>query len=143
MANDMIEMKRQFSSHLKKCLENRYGGRMPSFSTIARDLSLNATHLPHVSAETVRKWIRGDTIPHYPRMQSLADWLGSELIEPFEHWHASNITNGQSHESRVTPEEAMRFVVLAQNLGREEFNLVMRLAEKLQSKSTNGKNILR
>ena len=136
----MVEMKRQFSSHLKKCLENKYGGRIPSFSTIARDLSLNATHLPHLSAETVRKWIRGDTIPHYPRMQSLADWLGSELIEPFEHWHASNSTNGYAHDNHVTPEEAMRFVLLAQNLPKEEFNLVMRLAEKLQPRPGNGKN---
>lgn len=76
------DMKHQFSRQLVFLLEQAYGGRIPSLSVLARDISLQAPHLPHVSSEAVRKWIRGSTIPQSPRMQALAEWLGDDLFEP-------------------------------------------------------------
>lgn len=139
MSSDIESMKHQFAAQLKKCLETHYGGRLPSISTIARDFSLKANHLSHVSGETVRKWLRAETIPQYPRVQSLADWLGPELLLPFENWQP---TNGQSHNGQlthgedptITPDEAMRFMLMIQKLARDEFNLIIKLAEKLQAK---------
>ena len=75
-------MKHQFSRQLVLLLERAYGGRIPSLSALARDISLRAPHLPHVSSEAVRTWIRGSAIPQSPRMQGLVDWLGDDLLEP-------------------------------------------------------------
>jgi hypothetical protein len=66
MTSDIKSMKQQFALQLKKCLELQYGGCVPSISTVARDFSLKANHLSHVSGETVRKWLRAETIPQYP-----------------------------------------------------------------------------
>ena len=134
MSLEIEPMKQQFAAQLKKCLEIHYGGRLPSISTIARDFSLKANHLPHVSGETVRKWLRAETIPQYPRVQSLADWLGPELLLPFENWHPSNGSHHNGDEGIITPDEAMRFMLMIQKLSRDDFNLLIRLADKLQAK---------
>ncbi len=134
MSLDIEPMKQQFAAQLKKCLESHYGGRLPSISTIARDFSLKANHLPHVSGETVRKWLRAETIPQYPRVQSLADWLGPELLLPFENWHPKNGNNHHGDEEIITPDEAMRFMLMIQKLPRDDFNLLIRLAEKFHKK---------
>lgn len=144
MSSDIESMKHQFAAQLKKCLELKYGGRLPSISTIARDFSLKANHLPHVSGETVRKWLRAETIPQYPRVQSLADWLGPELLLPFENWHPSNgqSHNGHAHNGQtsngdevvITPDEAMRFMLMIQKLARDDFTLILKLAEKLHAR---------
>jgi len=143
---DIDEMKRQFAGQLKKCLEVHYGGRIPSLSTIARDFSLKANHLPHVSGETVRKWLRAETIPQYPRVQSLADWLGPELLLPFKNWQLNNrinISTNSSEIKTITPEEATELMEIVQNLARDEFNLIMMIAQKLQlSRTFEGRNLL-
>ena len=77
-------VKRSFANGLIDSLKRFYGGRIPAMATIARDFSFQSPHLPHVSGETVRKWIRGDTLPHVSRMQVLIDWLGPQLADPFE-----------------------------------------------------------
>lgn len=136
MSLDIETMKQQFANQLKKCLSIHYGGRLPSIATIARDFSLKANHLPHVSGETVRKWLRGETIPQYPRVQSLADWLGPELLLPFENWHPNNGHNHQYQkvDQAVTADEAMRCMLIIQKLSKDDFDLIIRLAEKLQPK---------
>jgi predicted transcriptional regulator len=54
---------------------------MPSFNVIARDFSLRAPDLLPVSRETIRHWLKGESMPHISRMQVLIDWLGAELID--------------------------------------------------------------
>jgi hypothetical protein len=144
MSSDLESMKYQFAAQLKKCLELHYCGRIPSISTIARDFSLKANHLPHVSGETVRKWLRAETIPQYPRVQSLADWLGPELLFPFENWRPNNEQshNGHNHNGQktrsdeivITPDEAMHFMLMIQKLHRDDFALIHTLATKLYAK---------
>lgn len=141
MKTDIELMKREFASHLKKCLEANYGGRIPSFSKIARDFSLRAPHLPHVSGETVRKWLRAESIPQYPRMQSLADWLGSDLFVPFENWQSNTAHQSNGNANSVSSEELMRLFTVLQKLHREDFNLVIRLAEKLSLATESYKNV--
>lgn len=80
----MDQVKQAFSTELVESLKKSYGGKMPSSAAIARDFSLKAPHLPHISTETVRKWIRGETLPHVSRMNALIDWLGPQLAMPFE-----------------------------------------------------------
>ncbi len=80
----MDQVKQAFSIELVASLKRAYGGRMPSMATVARDFSLKSPHLSHISNETVRKWIRGDSLPHISRMQVLIDWLGPQIRDPFD-----------------------------------------------------------
>ena len=77
----MTATKKAFAAHLKSGLLKHYEGRLPSFNIIARDFTLRAPDLPPVSSETVRHWLRGQSMPHVSRMQVLIDWLGVELID--------------------------------------------------------------
>lgn len=81
---EVDRVKQEFSTELVECLKRVYGGRMPSIATVARDFSLKSPHLAHISNETIRKWIRGDSLPHVSRMQVLIDWLGPKIGEPFD-----------------------------------------------------------
>ena len=80
----MDRVKQAFSMELIESLKRAYGGRLPAIAAIARDFSLKAPHLSHVSTETIRKWIRGESLPHISRMQVLIDWLGPQMANPFE-----------------------------------------------------------
>lgn len=80
----MDRVKQAFSIELVDSLKRVYGGRLPSISKIARDFSLKSPHLTHISSETIRKWIRGESLPHISRMQVLIDWLGPQMAVPFE-----------------------------------------------------------
>jgi len=85
--SEIFELTSQFSKDLEKSLRIFYKGRLPSFSTIARDFSLRAPHLNHVSSETIRKWLRGENLPHITRLQVLKEWL-SDMPEASQVSHA-------------------------------------------------------
>ena len=87
---DASSLKKSFSKELLASLQREYGGRLPSIATVARDFSLRAPHLRHVSGEAIRKWLSGASVPHMSRMTVLVEWLGPELREVFE-----RKTNGQ------------------------------------------------
>ncbi len=80
----MDRVKQAFSIELVEGLKRAYGGHLPSMAKVARDFSLKSPHLPHISSETIRKWIRGESLPHIARMQVLIDWLGPQMAIPFE-----------------------------------------------------------
>lgn len=90
----MERIKSDFADQFSRCLKAFYKGRLPSFAKIARDFSLRAPHLPHVSAETVRHWVRGTSLPHVSRMQVLVDWLGPEVAASFDS-HARALLSGR------------------------------------------------
>lgn len=102
----MQRIKSEFADQFSRCLKAFYRGRLPSFAKIARDFSLRAPHLPHVSAETVRHWVRGNSLPHVSRMQVLVDWLGPEVAASFDS-HARALLSGrpvaQSNQLITTP----------------------------------------
>ncbi|MGV1015855.1 MAG: hypothetical protein ACOYBW_00600 [Fluviibacter phosphoraccumulans] len=104
----MERIKSEFADQFTRCLKAFYKGRLPSFAKIARDFSLRAPHLPHVSAETVRHWVRGTSLPHVSRMQVLVDWLGPEVARTFDS-HARVLLSG-----RPVPNSNMLFTGLTQ-----------------------------
>jgi hypothetical protein len=81
---DCNALKKSFSKELTTSLQREYGGRIPSIATVARDFSLRAPHLKHISGEAIRKWLSGSSVPHMSRMSVLVEWLGPELREVFE-----------------------------------------------------------
>jgi hypothetical protein len=80
-----------FAGNLKERLCAFYGGRMPSFSTVARDFALRSPHLKHVSSETIRKWVRGSSLPTVDRLLVLNEWFQCDLM--LETKNASNQSN--------------------------------------------------
>lgn len=95
----MDQIKLEFADQFTKCLRAYYKDRLPSFAKIARDFSLRAPHLPHVSAETVRHWARGASLPHVSRMQVLVDWLGPEVASSFDKNASASLSAKPLHNS--------------------------------------------
>lgn len=95
---DTLSLKKTFARELLISLQREYGGRLPSIATVARDFSLRAPHLRHISGEAIRKWLSGTSVPHMSRMSVLVEWLGPELREVFERKPVS----GKTSKHRIT-----------------------------------------
>ena len=91
----MHDLNKYFSNELRNKFIQHYG-KVPSCSTIARDFSLLAEDVDPVSLETVRKWLRGDSLPHPKRLRILQAWIGVDLnSSPHENAELEN-TSKQS-----------------------------------------------
>jgi hypothetical protein len=143
-------MKQLFSRQFKLSLEKTYNGRLPSLAVIARDLSLKSPHLPHVSNEAVRKWLRGSAIPQSPRMQTLVDWLGEELLEPLAKTKQTNGGNGNGSNSlngwnnaheRADALNKQALFTLIDSLEPADYKLMVRLIRSLSEKAKAGRAI--
>lgn len=148
----MRQLKLEFSGQFVKSLKDFYGGRIPSFATVARDFSLRAPHLPHVSAETVRQWARGAAVPHVSRMQVLVDWLGPEIAASFDrpskgllngktddqsHAPGNGFNNANTHHDPKAPDE-QHLLQLMHSLSIEEQQAVIEIAELLAVKRASN-----
>lgn len=92
----------KFNTKLTCALKKFYRGRLPSFSIISRDFALRSPHLKHISGETIRKWVRGESSPHYSRIQVLEKWLGVSFNEEANHFTAQ--TNDINKSENITDE---------------------------------------
>lgn len=120
-----------FAEALSKSLRKHYGGRIPSFSTIARDFALHSpAGLAPISVETPRKWVRGESLPSLERLQTLAQWLGSEILEPLngEFLIKSDKTNSGSHP---TADQIAHIAELLEQLTSDELDSVEQLLSHL------------
>lgn len=126
-----------FANQLKEALLRVYKGRLPSIASIARDFSLKSPHLSHISSETIRKWLRGESLPHVSRMQVLIDWLGPEIASPFEKFgHAVSHHNNQhfTDTSLSLDNNARELLRYAQILTEREYQSVLSIARLLAEK---------
>lgn len=120
-----------FAEALSKSLSKHYGGRIPSFSTIARDFALHSpAGLAPISVETPRKWVRGESLPSLERLQTLAQWLGSEILEPLngEFLIKSEKTHNGSH---LTADQIAHITELLEQLTSDELDSVEQLLSHL------------
>lgn len=146
----MDRVKQAFSIELVDSLKHIYGGRLPSISKIARDFSLKSPHLPHISSETIRKWIRGESLPHISRMQVLIDWLGPQMAIPFEQpvmalqfakkrdaEAISQNGNGHSNLAPIEPHPIHdQLVNIIDQLNEKECQSILAIAKLLAEKHT-------
>ncbi len=147
MNKGLDNLKQRFALQLALSLRSAYGGTLPSLSTIARDLSLRFPYLPHVSTETVRKWLRGVAIPQSPRMQALATWLGDDLLQVLntkqqpvaQSNHQRNSFAGQIGDISADGSKISNIVSLLDLLSENDQALVVQLVESLATKSHIGK----
>lgn len=130
----MDQIKSEFADQFTKCLKGYYKGRLPSFAKIARDFSLRAPHLPHISAETVRHWVRGTSLPHVSRMQVLVDWLGPEVAASFD-IHARTLLAGRPQPLSNLLESQSPLSEQSQQLANDELsaNEMMDVLQRLNN----------
>ena len=70
-------LKAKFAAHLRSALKAKFG-RLPSAPFVA--INFNRQILGNgVSGETVRRWLRGVSLPRYEHMQILSHWLSLNL----------------------------------------------------------------
>ena len=140
MRDRLDDIKIRFARQLELSLRKAYGGKLPSLSSLARDFSLRSPHLPHVSTETVRKWLRGSAIPQSPRMQALATWLGEDLLLILNQHSESSFVSVASHQPphdlpAPTTSGNLTIQQLFDSLSPADLDLVIRLAQSLANKS--------
>ncbi len=70
-----------FAERLRAVLRPRFGGRMPKAAELARALNEFAPASPPVAPETVRRWLRGLSMPELYRFRSLCALLRCEPEE--------------------------------------------------------------
>ena len=131
-----------FTEALAACLTRHYGGRIPSFATIARDFALHSPPgLPPISVETPRKWMRGQSLPSLERLQTLSHWLGTEILESLNgnFLYALSSRSNDGSESHIGITEVSE---LLEQLSTEEFESIKQLIQHLVNGRTqrgNGK----
>lgn len=128
-----------FARNLKEKLCAHYGGRMPSFSTVARDFALRSPHLKHVSSETIRKWIRGVALPTVTRLQVLNEWFQCDLM--LEIKSVSDQKNGKSREV-IDGEHFLLKVpdlipLLILKLNKQDQNLICQMIQDMTTETSS------
>lgn len=141
----MDQVKKAFSIKFAQSLKGAYGGRMPSIATVARDFSLKSPHLPHISNESIRKWLRGETLPHISRMQVLIDWLGPEISDPFDkpvkaiRFAQKNSLSGTSKHRSNGDKHPMHdeLISIIDRLSEKECQSILAIAQLLADKNSD------
>lgn len=120
-----------FANALASSLRKHYDGKIPSFSTIARDFALHSPEgLAPISVETPRKWMRGESLPSLERLQTLAHWLGPEILEPLNGKFLGKTKEREGNNSLSTS-DISDITELLKQLTPEELNSVTRLLHHL------------
>ena len=134
----------EFAEIFAACLKRHYGGKIPSFATIARDFAFHSpAGLAPISAETPRKWVRGQSLPSLERLQTLAHWLGPEILDPLNGNFLKKADKSHSEKSSDTADEVAEVGELLEQLSHEEIESVKGLLHHLVNAHTkprgNGK----
>ncbi|MEY3106172.1 MAG: hypothetical protein RIT35_335 [Pseudomonadota bacterium] len=76
-------MKDAFSHALRESLKLQYG-KLPSAEVVARNFNLRAHGTTPVTQESVRRWIRGESLPKPDHLIILVQWLHLNLNQIYE-----------------------------------------------------------
>lgn len=80
---EAIIMKETFSHFLRESLKKQYG-KIPSAEVVSRNFNLRAHGTTPVTQESVRRWIRGESLPTPDHLIVLIQWLRLDLNEIYE-----------------------------------------------------------
>lgn len=68
------DMKQQFAQTLRQAMENAGYAAKPA--VLQREFNSRHPAEKPITLHGVRRWLMGETIPSYPKLQVLSDWLG-------------------------------------------------------------------
>ncbi len=100
----LYRIEQRFGHQLRVALVLRYG-RVPSAAFVANQFNRLVTTSNGVSGESVRRWIRGVSIPRYDHLAVLTDWLGLDFQEILD-------KESRSKTERTAPSFVTRFSAL-------------------------------
>lgn len=143
-------VKARFAQVLKLALLGHFGGRLPSNAVIAREFNLRAFDTEPVTQESVRRWMRGISMPDEIKMKVLVSWLDLDLKACFgqeserltnaaldignhENNQKRDVGNGRP-EVRLNKNE-MQILKLIESLPAVDKRLVVELAKKLSTRA--------
>ncbi|GKS92658.1 MULTISPECIES: XRE family transcriptional regulator [unclassified Acidovorax] len=72
-------MKQQFAQTLRQAMENAGYAAKPA--VLQREFNSRRPADKPITLHGVRRWLMGETIPSYPKLQALSDWLGVPVHE--------------------------------------------------------------
>jgi hypothetical protein len=91
-------VKHEFASVLREALKD-IRGRVPSAAAVAREFNLRASGIEPVTQESVRRWLRGISMPEEQKLAILVSWLNLDLTTAMKRAHEIqlNSKNGNGH----------------------------------------------
>ncbi|WP_284399698.1 XRE family transcriptional regulator [Acidovorax sp. SUPP2825] len=72
-------MKQQFAQRLREAMEN--AGYDAKSAVLQREFNSRRPGAKPITLHGVRRWLMGETLPSYPKLQALSDWLGVPVHE--------------------------------------------------------------
>ncbi|WP_301098286.1 hypothetical protein [Otariodibacter sp.] len=73
-----MDQRKEFAKNLKAILEKK--GIEPKASVLEREFNLHHYGKP-ISSHAVARWLRGEVIPSFARIKTLASWLDVQVSE--------------------------------------------------------------
>ena len=122
-------MTSSFSSFFREGLRQKYG-RLPSAAFVAIQFSRQLDGGKSVSHETVRRWMRGISMPTYSHLQVLAVWLVLDINKLVADHGSVNLYQSQAQKSRCDG-ETIRLAELLSSLPSETQTLLLNLVSTL------------
>ncbi len=115
----------RFARQVRDSLRNKYG-RLPSAAFVSIHFNRQTGGLRQVSSETVRRWMRGDSMPNQFHFQVMTAWLGLDAneivrgVQQSQPLEFQQVSNGHSTEvnriadsiSRLSPETRRKLLDL-------------------------------
>lgn len=118
-----------FSSFFREGLRQKYG-RLPSAAFVAIQFNRQLDGGKSVSHETVRRWMRGISMPTYSHLQVLAAWLSLDINRLVADHGSVNLYQSQAQKSRCDG-ETIRLAELLSSLPSETQTLLLNLVSTL------------
>jgi len=92
-------VKHEFASVLRESLKD-IRGKLPSAAAVAREFNLRANGIEPVTQESVRRWLRGISMPEERKLAILVSWLNLDLTMAMKRAHEIQLNsngNGNGH----------------------------------------------
>ena len=92
-------VKHEFASVLRGALKDIWG-RVPSAAAVAREFNLRANGIEPVTQESVRRWLRGISMPEERKLAILVSWLDLDLSTAMKRAYMVQLSsngNGNGH----------------------------------------------
>jgi hypothetical protein len=135
------DVKSKFAALLRARLGQVYS-RLPSAAFVAREFNLRARGCEPVSPESVRRWIKGVSMPEEKKLKVLVLWLDLDLSDCFSDGslgsagsgngsvRAGNISDTPEHSENL---ESYKLAAVIASLSPGDREILKKLAKKLSA----------
>lgn len=123
---------------------------MPSNAIVAREFNLRAYDTEPITQESVRRWVRGISMPDEIKMRILVSWLDLDLKQCFGSDHEPNRGAHSANGADIEPDgdgavaqppgarlskHEIRILRLIEGLPHPDQKLILEMAKKLSQRA--------